>query len=208
MIKMIRNNKLCFIIFLFSILLAAAVFPFLEDNIPIHWDMNGRIDGYGSRYWIFAEPLMMLFLTILLDVTRKIDPRRDNYKKFEKNFGGIKAAVCLLLLLVQLITTAVCLGIDIQVQIVLPVLVGILFIYLGNMMPKFKHNYFVGIKTPWTLADPDVWFQTHRFSGKIWCGGGFFIILSAFLPSHSCTRLLMVLRTLVAKARPFTAGGS
>ncbi|HJC50063.1 MAG TPA: SdpI family protein [Candidatus Anaerostipes avistercoris] len=183
MIKMIRNNKLCFIIFLFSILLAAAVFPFLEDNIPIHWDINGRIDGYGSRYWIFAEPLMMLFLTILLDVTRKIDPRRDNYKKFEKNFGGIKAAVCLLLLLVQLITTAVCLGIDIQVQIVLPVLVGILFIYLGNMMPKFKHNYFVGIKTPWTLADPDVWFQTHRFSGKIWCGGGFFIILSAFLPS-------------------------
>ena len=130
MIKMIRNNKLCFIIVLFSILLAAAVFPFLEDTIPIHWDMNGRSDGYGSRYWIFAEPLMMLFLMILLDVTRKIDPRRDNYKKFEKNFGGIKAAVCLLLLLVQLITTAVCLGIDIQVQIVLPVLVGILFIYL------------------------------------------------------------------------------
>src|SRR5699024_2527521 len=127
----------------------------------------------------FAEPLMMLFLTILLDVTRKIDTRRDNYKKFEKNFGGIKAAVCLLLLLVQLITPAVCLCIDIQVQIVLPVRVGILFIYLGNMMPKFKHNYFVGIKTPWTLADPDVWFQTHRFSGKIWCGGGFFIILSA-----------------------------
>lgn len=181
--KMIKRNKICFLIFLFSILLAAAVFPFLESRIPIHWNMAGEIDGYGSRLWIFTEPLMMLFLTILLDVTRNIDPKRANYVKFEKNFDGIKAAVCLLLLLVQLITTAVCLGIDVQVQIVLPILIGILFIYIGNMMPKFKHNYFVGIKTPWTLADPEIWFQTHRFSGKIWCAGGFFIILSAFLPS-------------------------
>ena len=165
--KMIKRNKICFLIFLFSILLAAAVFPFLESRIPIHWNMAGEIDGYGSRLWIFTEPLMMLFLTILLDVTRNIDPKRANYVKFEKNFDGIKAAVCLLLLLVQLITTAVCLGIDVQVQIVLPILIGILFIYIGNMMPKFKHNYFVGIKTPWTLADPEIWFQTHRFKSMV-----------------------------------------
>ncbi len=181
--KMIKRNKLCFVIFLFSILLAAAVFPFLDDRIPIHWNMSGEIDGYGNKFWIFMEPLMMLFLTILLDITRKIDPQKDNYAKFQKNFDGIKAAVCLLLLLIQLITTAVCLGVNLQVQVILPILVGILFVYLGNMMPKFKHNYFVGIRTPWTLADPKIWFQTHRLSGKIWCAGGFFIILSAFLPS-------------------------
>ena len=79
-------------------------------------------------------------------------------------------------------TTAVCLGIDVQVQIVLPILIGILFIYIGNMLPKFKHNYFVGIKRHglWQIlkfvSDPS-------FQRKSMVPGGFFIILSAFLPS-------------------------
>jgi uncharacterized membrane protein len=73
------------------------------------------------------------------------------------------------------------LGYDIKIDIIVPIAVGILFIVLGNYMPKFKHNYFVGIKTPWTLANEKVWAKTHRFGGKVFIVMGLVLVFSAFI---------------------------
>lgn len=185
MTNILKKNKACLVIFLLSFILAAAAYPFLEESIPIHWNASGEIDGYGNKLWIFMEPAFILLLTILMEITRKVDPKRSSYNKFEGSYGGLKIAIALLLLAVQILTIAVCFGAKVQIATVLPLLVGILFCYIGNMMPKIKHNYFVGVKTPWTLNDPEVWFRTHRFAGKIWFVGGIFIIFTAFLPGSA-----------------------
>ena len=185
MTNILKKNKACLVIFLLSFILAAAAYPFLEESIPIPWNASGEIDGYGNKLWVFMEPAFILLLTILMEITRTVDPKRSSYNKFEGSYGGLKIAIALLLLAVQILTIAVCFGAKVQIATVLPLLVGILFCYIGNMMPKIKHNYFVGIKTPWTLNDPEVWFRTHRFAGKIWFVGGIFIAFTAFLPGSA-----------------------
>jgi uncharacterized membrane protein len=175
------KNKGIFIIMTLSLILSAASFPFMDASIPIHWDFSGQPDSYGSRYMIFLVPVLIFVLWFAMDFFRKIDPKKAVYSMFEESYAHMKFAICLLLLAVQILTIAVCFGVHIQMDVVIPLIVGLLFTFLGNIMPKFKHNYFVGIRTPWTLNNADVWFKTHRFAGKLWFAGGILMAFSSFL---------------------------
>src|SRR5699024_1113102 len=89
--------------------------------------------------------------------------------------------VALLMWSIQLLTIAYVFGYEINIARVMPFIMGVMFIFLGNIMPKFKHNYFVGIKTSWTLASEKDWYLTHSFTGVIWVNGGIIIMFSEFL---------------------------
>lgn len=178
------KNKGLFVIFLLSLILSVGAFPFLDRQIPIHWGANGQIDGYGSKFWVFLEPALILFLWFLMDWLKKIDPKRSFYSMFDREYRQFKMALCLFLFAVQIFTLAAALGIQLKIEQWIPFLVGIFFTFIGNMMPKIKPNYFLGIKTPWTIANDTVWFKTHRLAGKIWFFGGLIMALSVFLPDY------------------------
>ena len=117
-----------------------------------------------------------------MTVLPKIDPKYKNYDKFSKGYNVINYSVLILLFLVNIIGIGAGLGYDIPMNSTPHILVGLLFIVIGNYLPQCKPNYFVGIKTPWTLSNEEVWRKTHRFSGKVFVVLGVIMILSIFAP--------------------------
>lgn len=165
---------------------ALIAYPRLPEEIPIHFNAAGQVDGTGPRYHVFLMPGLAALMLIISRVTPRIDPRRTNYGKFQRQYHQIFFVITLLLLFTQLYIIAVSLYPQLirhfNMGVWMPFLAGLMLVFFGNMMPKFKSNFFTGIKTPWTLADEQVWYRTHRLVGKLWVVCGFLTILLAFLP--------------------------
>lgn len=176
-----KDNLKSWIVVAVGMVIGLAVYRSLPEQIPVHWGISGEVDNWGPKAFIFMGPVMSLFCILLAEI-RRIDPKKENYEKFQKHYYTIFFLVSLIGLGIELMTIAAVKGIEVKVNLIVSLLVGIVFIIMGNLMPKFKHNYYAGIRTSWTLANEDVWYATHRFAGKIWFAAGFIILVSAFLP--------------------------
>ena len=152
----------------------------LPAQIPVHWSLDGSVQ-YGSQTNLWVNGSMGVLFAILFPLLRKIDPKRKNYDNFSKYYDEFQ--IFMMLFFIALTSIIVSESMNpgrINVEMMIVLLVGILFTVIGNMMPKFKSNFFVGIKTPWTIMDPDVWNRTHRLGGILWFFGGITIIAAAF----------------------------
>lgn len=155
-------------------LLAAAVivYPHLPEQVPGHWNIHGEIDAYYPKsFGAFFPPLMAIGLYVLMVVLPLADPKRDNYVRFTGAYTFIRWALVLFTVVLFIATILVALGYEVNIGLVVKAIVSILFLIIGNFMGQFRHNYFVGIKTPWTLASEEVWQSTHRLGAKIWVAG-------------------------------------
>lgn len=180
-----RNYKLPAILSalytIISVTLAALFYNQLPARIPIHWNADGIVDNWGDKWviWILAAlPLLMMGLFILIP---KIDPRKDNYKLHKKAYGFTIIGITTFMFLLFIATFVFMLGFEVNISMLIPGLVGGLFIILGNVMPTIKHNYTLGIKTPWTLANETVWKKTHQTGGIAFIGLGLLLIGTVFL---------------------------
>ena len=189
-----RSKRIIWILAVLSPVLGAAAYPFLPEQVPMHWGLDGTVSYEGKGTFIFMA-LLPLLLAALLIYLPKMDPRKKNYTKFSKYYDYFCMFMMVFLLLVNLIVVSESFFPGrISVGIVIQLLIGVLFLFLGNMMPKFKSNFFVGIKTPWTLSNTDVWNRTHRLAGGMMFAAGLLIILTCFwLPQEISFWLLMVL---------------
>lgn len=164
----------------------------LPDQIPKHWDASGNVT-YADRWIILPMAALAPIVTALMFLTRRIDPKRENYNRFSASYELFIVLFNLFMLCMILFVIVESLRPGtLEVQTFILVLVGILIAVSGNMMPKFKHNYFIGIKTPWTLASKTVWYHTHRLGGFLWVIGGLGFIISAFLPSAIAYPLILI----------------
>ena len=177
-----QSNRKIWIVFLLTLFIGIIIFSNLPERIPVHFNAVGEVDRFGSRWTIFLAPTINFIMILLAEGLRRIDPKSETYQKFESHYYNIIFFVALLMGSIQLFTIAYTFGYELNIARIMPIIMGIMFIFLGNIMPKFKHNYFVGIKTSWTLASEKVWYLTHRFTGKVWVLGGIVILLSVFLP--------------------------
>ncbi|WP_312107273.1 SdpI family protein [Lachnoclostridium sp.] len=181
-----QENYKVWMIAIIALLIAVIAYPFLPEEIPLHFGTNGEVDRYGGAWTIFLIPAVIIILIISAELFRVIDPKRQSYAKFSRQYYGVHFLISLLFMLLEIYIIAMSMGIEVtNINHLMPILVGILFLVLGNSMPKFKHNYFCGIKTCYTLANEDVWFMTHRFAGKLWFLGGFGMIFTVFLPTKA-----------------------
>jgi len=192
-----RYNAKTWIVFIISLLAALFVFPNLPNRIPTHFNVFGAPDNFGSRWTIFLLPGIIFLLQFLAEWTRKYDPKAEAYETFKSQYYNIHFAVALLLFGVEVLLIAVIFGYSIDVSVIVRIATGFLIVYLGNIMPKFKHNYFVGIKTSWTLASEKVWYLTHRFAGKVWVIGGSLMVLSVFLPVTAGWLVFLIVTVLI-----------
>lgn len=172
-------------IWLAGMLIAAIlIYPHLPDRVPSHWNFRGEVDAYSSRlFGAFFAPLLSAGLYILLLVTPLIDPRRENYSRFTGAYRFLRWSFVLFMSAIYAVTVLNALGYRVDVGFVVKALTGVLFVIIGNFMGQFRHNYFVGIKTPWTLASEEVWQRTHRLGAKIWVAGGLVCLSTAPLQS-------------------------
>lgn len=167
--------------------LAAAVsvwaYPRLPETVATHWNLQGTPDGYSSRLWAVAMmPLLTLGLTGLFNVLPKVDPRRENYAKFLDSYWLIANAVLVFTGVADALILANGLGYTVQVDRLLPLGIRLLFAFLGNYLTRVEPNWFVGIRTPWTLSSDAVWRKTHRTAGWLFVVGGLVIAAGAFAP--------------------------
>ncbi|MEK4716714.1 MULTISPECIES: SdpI family protein [Priestia] len=157
--------------------------PHLPATMPIHWGANGEADGFATKInaMILTVGIMVLIYFIIAFVPR-IDPRKENYKYFSKTYNILLNAVLLLFFFVNMSTILQGLGYNVPMSYIAPIMAGLVFIIIGNYLQRVRSNYFMGIRTPWTLSNENVWKKTHRLSGKIFFIGGLLILISAFLP--------------------------
>ncbi len=172
------------VLILFSLTVGLYMYPQLPDKIPTHWNIRGEIDGWTVKsVWVWLLPLLNLGLYALMLLLPRIDPRKENYAKFSGTYRFIRLALVIFMTLIYLVTIAVALGFPLKVDLLVKVSVSLLLVIMGNYMGKVRQNYFVGIKTPWTLAKEEVWRRTHRFTGSLWVAIGSLDIVLSFIPT-------------------------
>ena len=200
---MIKKNLkvliLTTVVMLLPILAGLILWNQLPEQMPTHWNAAGEIDGWSSKpFAVFVLPLIMVAAQWLCMLGTAADPKKNNHS--EKVLHLILWIVPALSVVLHAVTYATALGYAVPIEVVMPVLIGLIFTIIGNYMPKCKQNYTIGIKIPWTLDNEENWNRTHRFAGWLWtfCGiaimcTGFFGGFWVFLP----ITLLMVLAPII-----------
>jgi uncharacterized membrane protein len=170
----------------------AVAYFFLPASIPIHWGVNGKIDGWGHRaniLWMGALPLAMVLLSRFLP---KIDPRSEAYERHKKAYAVIITSITIFFIAIGWLTVAVSLGVPIDMSDWIRGGIGLLFIGMGNFMSQLKRNFFIGIRTPWALADDEVWRRTHRRGAWVFVIMGLAYLASVALPEGPILYVLFI----------------
>ena len=169
---------------LIAAMFAAAAFawPVAPDRIPVHWNAAGAIDRYGGRFeGLLLLPLIALGIYLLMRFLPNLDPGRANYARFGGVYAAIRIGILALMAAIQGVTLFSVLERPVDMSMVAPVLVGSLFLLIGGLMGKIRPNWFVGIRTPWTLSSKTAWVRTHRLGGWLFLAQGLLFILSGAL---------------------------
>lgn len=193
-----KQSKSSILLTVVSLLLSLTVFSSLPEQIPAHWNVHGTVDRFAPKLTVFIFPGIIFLITILFQFMRRTDPNSDNYDKFQREYHRYTFVIGLVFFAVQIMTIVAAFRMDFNVNLIFCLGIGSLFIFIGNLLPKTKHNYFIGIRTPWTLADEQNWFRTHRLAGKIWVLGGLIVALTALAPeSFQVPVFLTILAVMV-----------
>ena len=183
--NLIRERKGMLILSLLVILLPMGLGLFLwnqlPDQVPIHFGLNGQADNYaGKAFVVFGLPLLMAALQVLLLVVTMADPKGKNIAA--KPFGLLLWICPLVSLFCGTMTYAKALALPVDINLVGGLFLGLMFLVVGNYLPKCRRNYTIGIKVPWALDNEENWNATHRFAGKLWVISGAVIVVLSFLP--------------------------
>jgi uncharacterized membrane protein len=153
---------------LITFVLTIVMYPIVPDRVVSHWNAAGQADGYMSKIWgLGLIPLIMTGFVALLAVLPRIDPYKKNYEKFGGYYEGFILLFVFFMLAIQVQIILWSNGYRISPNLTFPVLIGCLFIYIGFLLGHAEQNWFVGIRTPWTLSSQTVWKKTHEIGGKL-----------------------------------------
>jgi uncharacterized membrane protein len=174
-------------------------YPQLAPTVATHWNLSGQANGFSSRVVaVSIMPLVIIAMTGLFNVLPRLDPRRENYAKFIGTYWLIANAVILFILIGHGMIIATGLGYPVKIDRFMPIGVGLLFVVLGNYLTRVEPNWFVGIRTPWTLSSDTVWRKTHRTGGWLMVIAGFVVGASAFLPHGAFLPLFITAIVIIA----------
>ena len=178
-----KTEILPILLIFFSIISSGLIFLQMPQKIPTHWNFQGEVDNWGtSSSHILTINLVMVGMYFLFLLLPYIDRRKERYKQFRKIYHIFKNIIILFFALIFFLTNLNAIGHTININIYIPLMVGLLFIVIGNYMAKIKMNWFMGIRTPWTLSSEEVWNKTHRLGGKLFMLSGLLIAIEGFLP--------------------------
>ncbi|SDI73049.1 SdpI family protein [Dolosicoccus paucivorans] len=162
----------------------------LPEQMATHFNADNKVDGFSSKlFTVVGLPLIMLGGHMLSALMTTIDPRRRNISN--KMFSLVLWLMPFISIFTLTMIYAYNLGIPINTNLFGHLLVGLIFLIVGNYLPKIRQNYTIGIKLPWTMNNEENWSRTHRLGGVVWMIAGAFILLSGFITSFNAEWTLL-----------------
>lgn len=180
------------LLILISFVLAIYFYPVLPPQIASHWGINGEVNGYTSKaFGLFFMPILSAFLLLLFIFLPKMDPYKKNFEQFKNYYQNFINLIFIFFFYIYLITIAWNLGIRFNMIQILSPAFAALFYYAGVLMTHAKRNWFVGIRTPWTLSNEKVWDKTHKIGSKLFKIVAIISLLSLPFPTFSLYFILI-----------------
>jgi len=168
----------------------------LPEKVVMQWNFEGNPNWYAHKAVLaFGMPIFFMVMNIVIFFLIHADPKRENASKamliFVEWFISI---LSLFIIPLMLITNS---GVELPTVMIVLVLIGILFIFIGNYLPKNRQNYSIGIRVLWTLENPENWNKTHRLGGFMWIIAGVLLIIIAFLPLPNIAGIILIFTILI-----------
>jgi uncharacterized membrane protein len=200
--KWLKSEWLQILILLLPVCVAALLWDKLPERMPIHWNAHGEIDGYAAKpFATFFVPALNFFIVTVSYLVSLIDPKvrnasPDSQKSYRKMFRLVQLVISGFMAIMALSILGIAAGLSLDMMRIMGIAFALLTGIIGNFMGKIRPNYFLGIRTPWTLESPQVWIKTHRFSGRLWVALAILLLIAAFTLKGSAYVSVMVLLIL------------
>jgi uncharacterized membrane protein len=189
------------VLVLVAVVFSAWAYPSMAGRVPTHWDLAGNVNGYSSRLTaVSIMPIVMAVMWLLILVLPAISPRGYRLEGSAGAFYGSMLAVLAMMLVVHFVTLRASMGASAPPRILIIAPIGVLLAVLGSFMGKLKKNFFIGVRTPWTLASDEVWLRTNKFAGQLLIAGGIVIVAASFVPSATIPALIGVIAIVTIAA--------
>ena len=158
----------------------------MPEQMASHWGAQGEVNGYASRFvGLFLMPIVSVFMLLLFIILPKIDPLKKNIKKFRGYYEKFILIIIAFLFYIYILSLAWNLNYRFNMISMMVPALGLLFYYAGILTENAKRNWFIGIKTPWTLSSEIVWVKTHKLGGKMFKASGIISLLGLFFPKYA-----------------------
>jgi uncharacterized membrane protein len=182
-----KTSLLCAGIIVLSFALAAYFYPQMPERVASHWNAAGQVDGYMSKFWgLFLMPVISVLVYGLFLLIPVMDPKKENIAKFRGYFDGFVVIMMLFLFYLYVLTLLWNLGyMSFSMTALLAPAFGVLFYYCGVLVENAKMNWFIGIRTPWTLSSENVWDKTHKLGGRLFKVAGIISVAGFLLPDYA-----------------------
>ena len=166
----------------------------LPEQMASHWNINDQVDGYMPKFWgVFMVPLITLGMFVLFLVIPSIDPLKANIAQFREAFNLFIVLMVAFMLYIYGLTLAWSLGYTgFRMSSSMLPAIGLLFIFIGFMLRQAKRNFFIGIRTPWTLSSDRVWNKTHQIGSTLFIVAGLLAVIGSIFGGTTAFWMLMV----------------
>ena len=169
----------------------------MPEQMATHWNIRGEVNGYLPKFWVlFLTPLISVGIFLLFLAIPKIDPLKHNIEKFRKYYDGLIVSLLVFLLYLDSLVISWNVGSRFSMFQALAPAIGILFYYIGVLTENAKRNWSIGIRTPWTLNNENVWEKTHKLGGKLFKITGVLVGMLGFLFDQFAVFLILALVTI------------
>jgi uncharacterized membrane protein len=188
-----RANFLSYLFIVAAVGVAAWLYPGIPEQVPSHWNVHGEVDGYMPKPWgVVVLPLAAILVFMVMRLIPVISPKGYRTEPFANVMHIFQVAMVGFMSLVAILVLLEASGVNVHLNKVIFGALGSLFIVIGNYFGKIRKNFFLGIRTPWTLASDEVWARTHRIGGRLFVLYGVIMLAGMFVMVPPVVFLVMV----------------
>jgi uncharacterized membrane protein len=174
--------------------ITAYYYPSLPETIAVHWDAAGKVNGYGGRWqvWLIG-PGTMTGILLLAVAMPSLSPKKFEVQSFRETYGYMMVVLVALFAGIEILMLCVALDVQLKMASVFPALIFLALIFIGNPMGKVRRNFFIGVRTPWTLASEAVWYATHRLAARLMVASGTLGLIAVWIGAPNWLLLLAMM---------------
>ncbi len=181
-----KSYLIALVLVVVSFALSVYYYPRMPDQIASHWNASGNADGSMPKLWgLFLLPTLTAGLLALFAAIPRLDPLHENIAEFREYYDLFVVLFVAFMVYVHLLTIVWNLGYRFDFTMVLLPAIGVLFYFIGSLMGRVERNWFIGVRTPWTLSDDRVWKKTHTRAGPLFKLAGIIAVLGVFVPRYA-----------------------